>query len=247
MRRAIALLSVVAVLLLTGAALAADLTPEPAEFFGEVTVNLGSGDQMIHHDPQLLPGIDVYSNVASAANFGFSSTSFASIFGDEVFMSGTGILDQHVFSIYNGGGANLLTATIAVNFYDAVTSGFLGGYTTNVSLGAGLIAGQYTLVTVTNISPLAINLNVSDIVVTQTMTAHTGASTRCGIASLTPPTIGTSPNTMYINSSTVGPAGFYNIGTAPNFLPANPANRINVLAPVKTEPTTWGKVKSLYR
>ena len=50
---------------------------------------------------------------------------------------------------------------------------------------------------------------------------------------------------MYINSSTVGPAGYYNIGNPPQN--ANPAYRINLLQPVATEPTTWGKVKNLYR
>jgi hypothetical protein len=158
---------------------------------------------------------------------------------------GTGILDQNVFSIFNGLTGPLLTATVNVSFYDAVTSTFLGGYNTNINFGAGLPVSNYLLVTVTNLSPLAINLNVTDIVVTQTMTAHTGTTTRCGIASLDPVTIGLSANTMYINSSTVGPAGFYNIGNPP--LNANPGYRINVLQPVPTAPTTWGKVKSLYR
>jgi len=245
MQRAIALLSIAAVLLFAGAAFSADLTVEPATYGGSVNVNLTNGNESSPQNPQLLVGTDVYSNVTSPANFGFSSTSFTSVWGDRVTTVGTGILDQHVFSIFNSAGGSLLTATVAVNFYDAVSAAFIGGYTTNVNFGAGLLAGQYSLVTVTNISPLAINITVTDVLVTQTITAKTGTTTRLGIASLDPVTIGLSANTMYINSSTVGPAGYYNIGNPPQN--ANPAYRINLLQPVATEPSTWGKVKSLYR
>lgn len=247
MQRAIALLSIAAVLLISGAAFSADLSGEPAEYFGNVSINLGTEDQAIHHDPMLVGGIDVYSNVASAANFGFSSTSLTSVWGDRVTTVGVGILDEHVFTIFNSAGGSLLTANVAVNFYDGVTSVFLGGYTTSINFGAGLPIGTYSVVTVSNISPLAININTTDVIVTQTVTAKTGLSNRLGIASLDPPTIGSSTNTMYISSATVGGGvpGFYNIGNPPQN--ANPGYRINLIAPVATEPTTWGKVKSLYR
>jgi hypothetical protein len=244
MQRAIAFLSIAAVLLFAGAAFAADLSPEPAQYFGTMYVDQTTGETSWSNNPNLLLGSDVYSNIASPANFGFSSTSFTSVWGDRMTTVGTGILDQNQFTVYNGLGANLLTATVAVSFYDAVSSVLLGAYSTNVNFGAGLPAGSYALVNVTGINPLAINLNVTDIIVTQAVTAHTGATTRLGIASLDPVTIGLSASTMYINSSTVGPAGFYNVGTGLN---ANPGYRINVLQPVPTAPSTWGKVKSLYR
>jgi hypothetical protein len=122
----------------------------------------------------------------------------------------------------------------------------LGSFNTNVNFGAGLPAGFYSLITVTNLDPLVINLNVTDIVVIQSVASKTGAANRLGIASLNPPTVGSSPNDMYISSLTVGGGvpGFYSFQNGP----ANPGYQIQVaLPPVGTHPTSWGRVKKLYR
>jgi len=190
----------------------------------------------------------VYDNTLSPPTFGFSSTDLASIWGDEVFTTNTGILSSMVFSVFNSGSSagNLLTSNIGVEFYDAVSAAFLGSFSTNVNYGAGLPAGFYSLVTVTNLDPLLINLNVTDIVVLQRVLGKTGPANRLGIASLNPITVGSSPNSMYIQSSTVnaGVPGFYNIAQGP----ANPAYQIQVaLPPVGTQSTSWGRVKQLYR
>jgi hypothetical protein len=190
----------------------------------------------------------VYDNTASAAIFAVSSTDLASQWGDELFTTNTGILSTMVFSLFNSGSSAgpLLTANVAVSLFDANTSALLGSFNTNVNFGAGLPAGFYSLITVTNLDPLVINLNVTDIVVIQSVASKTGAANRLGIASLNPPTVGSSPNDMYISSLTVGGGvpGFYSFQNGP----ANPGYQIQVaLPPVGTHPTSWGRVKKLYR
>jgi len=225
----------------------ADLESEPIEgFMGSAYVDNMTGAQTWNPGPnQIVATMDVYDNTLSPANFGVSSTDLAAQWGDELMTIGTGILDQNVFSIFNSGSSAgpLLTATVSVSFFDFTTSTFLGGYSGNVNFGAGLNPGFYALVTFTGLGALAINLNSTDIVVIQTVTAKTGAANRLGIASLNPPTVGSSPSYMYINASTIGPPGFY---TFPNG-PANPGYRVGVQVPTPNHVTSWGKVKALYR
>ncbi len=189
----------------------------------------------------------VYDNTASAPNFGFSSTDLAATWGDELFLAGTGLLSTNKFTVFNGSSAGaLLTATVGVSFYNATTSALLGAYSTNINFGAGLNPGFFATVTVTGLDPLLIILNTTDIIVTQTVLAKTGPATRLGIASLNPPTVGSSPNTMFIAASTVGPPGFYNVGNPP--VPANPGYMIGVNdPPVGARHTSWGRIKGMYR
>lgn len=189
----------------------------------------------------------IYDNTSGAANFGFSSTDLASQWGDELFTVGTGLLSTHKFTLFNAGSSAgpLLTATVSVSFIDAVTSAPLGSYSTNINFGAGLSPGFFSIVTVTGLDPLLIVLNTTDIITLQQVTAKTGTANRLGIASMTPFVIGSSPISMYINSSTVGPPGFYNVGNPPQ--PANPGYFIAVNPPpVSTHSDTWGRLKRLY-
>jgi hypothetical protein len=186
----------------------------------------------------------VYDNTASPANFGVSSTDLASVWGDELVLLSGGPLTDHTFSIFNSGSSAgpLTTCTATISFYDAITTTFLGGYNVNLNFGAGLPQGFFTLVAINGLGGLGINLT-NDVIETQTLSAVVGA-TRLGIASLNPPTVGASPASMFINSLTIGPAGFYTFGNGP----ANPGNQITVdLTPVGTKPSTWGAIKSLYR
>jgi hypothetical protein len=213
-------------------------------FFGNLQAT-PDGAALRSGQPSLNLLTTVYDNTASAPNFGFSSTDLASTWGDELFLTGSGILQSHKFTIFNtGGGGNLLTATVGVSFFNAITSAPLGSYSTSINFGAGLPSGSFSTVTVSGIAPALINLNVADIIVTQQVLALTGTPARLGIASQNPPTVGTSPATMFINSSTVGPAGFYTIGASP----ANPGYQVNVdVVAVPTRGTSWGRVKGLYR
>ena len=226
----------------------AQVTEEPVTgFHGDV---VGDTPGALKNVPQLPPNFVglAYDNTASAANFGFSSTDLAADWGDRLFLVGTGMLSEHKFTIFNTGtsAGPLLTANVAVDFFDAVSSAFLGGYTTNVNFGAGLGLGFYSIVTVPGLDPLLINISTTDIIVVQSILAKTGAANRLGIASLNPPTVGSSVSTMYINATTVGAPGFYNIGNPP--LPANPGYSLSLVdPPVPAKTSTWGRLKQLYR
>lgn len=228
----------------------AQLTQEPLQgYFGDIEVapnnvvaTKGTGSSATNAVSI------VYDNTTSAANFGFSSTDLLATFGDELFTTGAGILSSHKLSLFNAGTSlgPVLTANIGVSFFDATTAAFLGSYNVNVNFGAGLNPGFFSTITVTPLDPLLINLNTTHLLVTQTVLAKTGAANNLGIASRNPPTIGSSPNYMYISASTVGGgvAGFYNIGTSP----ANPANQIGVSPPpVSTVSKSWSQLKKLYR
>ena len=252
MQRAIAFLSIAAVLLFAGAVYASGIELEGASYAGHLYVDAQTGNIVtnIGGDQAPAAGTDVYSNVASAANAAISSTALASIWGDRFTTTGVGVLSQNDLTIYNSSSSagTLSSCNIAVNFYNGATSAFIGGYTGSINFGSTpLGVGFYTIVTFINLETLGtpINLTVNDIIETQQLTAKTGAANRFGIASLDPVTIGLGTQPMYINSSTIGPAGFYNIVAPP--ANSNPGYRVNVLQAIRTEPTTWGKVKSLYR
>lgn len=243
-----------AVLLLTVAAgsAMAQQTPEPvAGYAGHIYFDVArgqvSGDQ---GGPVALLVGDVYNNTnpQAPANFGFSSTDLNSIFGDRVTTTGTGILAEDDFTVFNSpsSAGNLLTASFNIGLYDGASNLPLGGYLTGVvNFGAGLPPGFFSIITVTGLAGLNINLNTTDVLIVQQAATHTGPANRLGIASLDPPTIGASTNVMYINSLTVGPAGYYFIGNPP--LNANPGYRINVTQPVPATPSTWGRLKASFR
>ena len=108
--------------------------------------------------------------------------------GDELFLTATGLLSTHKFGLFNGSPAanSLLTATIQLSFFDAVTAAPLGAYNGTVSFGAGLPGGSFSTITVTNLDPLLINLTTTDIIVLQKVIARTGTATRLGFVSRAP-------------------------------------------------------------
>src|SRR5262249_63113 len=146
----------VAALLLAAAAVPAaraQLAPEPISGrFGNL-ISGANGRGGVPENTNVLS--IVYDNTASAPNFGFTSPDLAASFGDELLTTGTGLLSQNKFTLFNSGSSAgaLLTATVGVSFFDAVTSTFLGGYSTNLNFGAGLAAGNFTLITVTGLDP----------------------------------------------------------------------------------------------
>jgi hypothetical protein len=134
---------------------------------------------------------------------------------------------------------------VAVDFYDGVSALLIGGYTTNVNFDAGLPIGFYSLVTVPSLDPLLINLP-TNVIVLQTVLGKTGAANRLGVVSLDPVTVGSSPTSMYIASSTIGGGvpGFYTFATGP----ANAGYQVAIAQPpVGTKSNTWGQLKKLYR
>jgi len=225
----------------------AQLDVESPQTFGRIRIDMLNGRQTSTPNQTDATG-DVYNNSTpqAPANFGFSSTDLNSTFGDRVNTTGTGLLQENDFTIFNSGSSAgpLLTATYLISFFDGPSGNPLGAYQTTVNFGAGLPAGFFAVVTATNLNGLNINLNTQDVIVTQKLVNKTGAANRLGIASFDPPNIGSSANTMFVSSSTVGPPGFYNIGNPPQN--ANPGYRINVNQATPATPRTWGKMKALY-
>jgi hypothetical protein len=193
----------------------------------------------------------IYDNTSSTPQVSVSSTDLSSQWGDELFTTGTGLLSTHKFTIFNSGangGGALLTCSVSISFFNAVTSASLGGYSGNINFGAGLPAGSFSTITASGLDPFLILLNTTDIIVIQQVTAKTGTANRLGIVTLDPILIGSSPSTMFIASATVGGGvpGFYNIGAGGvpagdpgHFLGVNPP-------PVPTLSKTWGSLKKLY-
>jgi hypothetical protein len=233
--------------LIAGTAVASPVAEPVPGYAGHATVTLGTGvviwDQAL---PAALSGLDVYSNVGSSPNFGFSSTALASVFGDRLTTTGIGTLEENTFTIYNApnSAGPLLSASFQISFFDGPTGLPIGGYSTPpVTLGAGVPAGSYAFITVNGASALNLNLP-TDVIVTQKVLAFTGTATRLGIVSLDPPSVGGSTPQMYIDSPPTGPPGFYTITGQI----ANPGYRINVIPPpVPNNPTSWGRIKNLYR
>lgn len=230
----------------------AQVTEEPVVgFHGEV---IGDTPGALKGVPQLPPGFVgvAYDNTppASPPLFGISSIDLAADWGDRLFLVGTGMLSEHRFTIFNPANSAgvLLTANVAVDFFDTASSTHLGGYTTNVNFGAGLGLGFFSTVTVPGLDPLLINISTTDIIVIQTLLGKTGPANRLGIASLNPVAVGSSPISMYIAASDVnaGTPGFYNIGNPPQ--PANVGYKLSLVdPPVPAKSSTWGQLKKLYR
>ncbi len=162
-----AVLAVLALLLAPVGVAYAQLTSEPVEGF--------AGRHSVDAFPSkpgpisTLSNIIVYDNTTSPALFGFSSTDLAAQFGDELFTTGTGLLSGMVLSLFNSGSSlgPVLTANLGVDLFDGVTSAPLGSFTVNVNFGTGLPPGFFSLITVTNLDPLAINLGVTDVIAIQ--------------------------------------------------------------------------------
>jgi hypothetical protein len=195
--------------------------------------------------PTALPVV-VYDNTVSAVLGGLSSTDLTAVWGDEVATTGMGTLQAMTFTFYNSGSSSgpVLTANFGCDFYDGGTSAPLGSFSANVDFGAGLPPGYFTFVAVTGLEPLAIDLTTTDVILTQTVLGTTGTATRLGIVLIDPPTVGSSGPDMYIDASTIGPAGWYTVGASP----ANPGYQLSVISgPVPTEKSSWGRVKNLYR
>ena len=131
----------------------AQLTPEPASEFGgvvHVTPELGAARPQPPATPSAVTV--AYDNTASAPNASQSSVDLAAVWGDRLMLTSTGLLSTQIFTILNSGasgGGPLLTAQVAVDFYDGVSNLFIGGYVVNINFGAGLPTGFFSMVTVT--------------------------------------------------------------------------------------------------
>ncbi|MEZ6319067.1 MAG: hypothetical protein R3B49_10000 [Phycisphaerales bacterium] len=200
-----------------GAAMAG-LVAEDVQFSGNtVSLDMSTGSQS--HSSRYT-GV-IYDNITGGAASGaFSSTDLAATWGDQLGTLGTGTVDACQFSVFNSGSSagTLIDASFQINFYRASDSSFIGGFNTATVTfsGGGLSAGFYTTINVTGLSGLGIDLDTTDIIMTQHVLAQTG-STRLGFVFGGPLLAGTtSPSQVYLDATTVGAAGFYNITSGGN-------------------------------
>jgi hypothetical protein len=122
----------------------------------------------------------VFSNLQAgyAADRAFSSTDLTSVFGDQLATTGTGRLQEFSFTIFNSGtsAGNLTSATALIQFYRASDGSSIGGFTVNTgTLNLGL--GFFTALNVTGLDALNINLDTTDIIVTQSLSNIVGPPT----------------------------------------------------------------------
>jgi hypothetical protein len=178
-----------------------------------------------------------------------SSTDTLAGWGDELLSADTGTLDENDFTVFNSqlSAGPLLSAAFDIFYYRAPEPfDFLGTYTTSViHFGSGLPVGFYSIVTVTGLSALHINLDTTDLLIVQQVHSHLGPATRLGVVLMSPPAaVGANTSDMYIAASTIGPPGFYNVNGVPS---ADPGYRVAVLEPVPVNGKTWGSIKGKYR
>jgi hypothetical protein len=156
----------------------------------------------------------VYENLGTSATAGYSEPNANNpIFGDALNLTSAGQLSFVGFSLFNstsGGNTGSITnGTMLLKFYDntiaygggvlGASQPLLGSATLSLNLGTGLAPGFYTTFSA-DLTSLNINLT-PNIFVTQQFTETVGNSTRNGIVLFSNPTIGSSPATVYINSS----------------------------------------------
>ena len=178
----------------------------------------------------------VYSNLQSGftADRAFSSTDLAAVFGDRLTTAGTGTLQDFSFNLFNSGSSagSLTSATVNFSFFRASDNASLGSF--NVNTGSiALNAGFFTTFNVTGLGGLGVNLDSTDIIVLQTVTALTGAANRLGVVSTTPNSVGSAVPQLYIQASTVGGGvpGFYNITSGGVAVPFTVGYQLSVPAP----------------
>jgi len=206
-------ITVACALALSAGAAMAGLTAEGVQYSGDtVTVDMSTG--AVSHSSRTSALIYDNTNTAEGA---FSSTDLGATWGDQLGTLGTGALEACEFSVYNSGSSAgaLDTASFNISFYRASDSTFIGGFTTGTVTfggGAGLDAGFFTTVNVTGLDGLGINLDTTDIIMTQSVAAYTGATTRLGFVFGGPLLAGTtSPDSVYLDATTVGTPGFYTL------------------------------------
>jgi hypothetical protein len=162
-----------------------------------------------------------------------SSTDLNSIYGDDMVMAGTGTLDSFQFAIFCSSSSTgaLVSAVENISFYDGATGTAIGGF--QVTLGA-LAKGYFSVITVTGLSGLGINLASNDVVVTQKLSSVVGASrmgTVFGTVANAAPAVGTTPAGLYISNAT-STAGYYTFtGYSTNSNGVYQVGLVNVPAP----------------
>ena len=152
----------------------------------------------------------VYSNTTTSQAFNFvpALAARAKLQGDDLNMTGGGILDSLKFSVYNAGNAKVYLADLEVAFYNKFDNstdyGYAGAWTkTHLFGGGGLMPGDLDLLSFENISLGQTITLTKDIVVMIRFNAIIGVggaildNWSLGQALYDPPTVGSSENRFW--------------------------------------------------
>ena len=234
---------------------------ETAHYFGHAYYDVASGKVTWGEAPASRGGTHIYNNAPlispATATAGISApASDGPVFGDRMTTLGTGILQEHSFTVFNstsgGNTGQLDAAEIELRFYkydgtnlpgvggSTLMGGYLSGeidFTDGGNDPTGLPAGYYTVLTFINLDTLAIPINLSQTAIYATQQigsqSFSGTTTRLGIVAANPLLAGTtSPDSMYLSGASNaggGAAGMYNFGAPP--IQANPGYDIVVPEP----------------
>jgi hypothetical protein len=163
----------------------------------------------------------VYDSLDTAPTTGVSDSSSGGspIHGDTLTLSLPGTLGNFGISLYNSisSAGPIMTGTTTVKFYDNTipyTSGpinnpLLGTATFSWNFGSSGLAPQFYSTKTVDLSGLNIVLPQS-ILITQQFNQTSGTSTAWGVVSFSNSAVGSSPNTVYVNSI-ARPSGLYTV------------------------------------
>jgi hypothetical protein len=167
----------------------------------------------------------VYDSLNTGVTAGTSEPSGNNpIYGDTLTLSAGGILQNFGLTLYNSSSSagSIITGTTTVKFYDN-TIPYTSGTINNPLLGTAIINWDYTGgfpldpgffdTQVVDVSGLNIVLP-QNVLVTQQFSQTSGGSTRWGIALMSDPLVGSSPNKVFISSSATT-AGLYTFSGNP--------------------------------
>lgn len=237
------IISIVALAGLAGIAHADLIAETGAKFASSYALDYNGGT------PNVAKMSTVFDNLSSGPVNAFSSTDLEAVFGDTRTLTGTGLLQGVGFGVFNSSGSGnanpLNAATVDINFFRASDSSFIGGL--GVNIAPSLAPGFFSTFTVSGLEGLGINLDTTEVIMTQTLRAGTvtGGTIRAGVVNLSPVTVGTAADSLFIDAADVGggAAGFYTIGGAPFFL----AGQVVVPAPASAALLGLGGLAAIRR
>jgi len=167
----------------------------------------------------------VYDSLSTAVTAGTARASSENpIYGDTLTLSAGGTLANFGLTLYNSSTStgSITNGTTTINFYDNTTP-YTSGNINNPLLGTAVVNWVY--IGGDSLDPGFLDLQTVDlsglnivlpqnVLVTQQFTQNSGNSTRWGVALMSAPVVGSSPNTAFISSSALS-AGLYTFGTNP--------------------------------
>lgn len=187
----------------------------------------------------------VYDGLNSSAFIANATeTDPAFIYGDTLNMTSGGLLEEFSFTLFNAPpiqpSGSILAGNFEFKFYDNTTpyvggpisaQPLLGSFTAGLNFTTPLNPGGLAFITASFLSGYGINLT-SNVLVTQSFTQTSGTSTRFGVGLFAPPTIGSSPTSIYMSGAST-PDGLYPAG-------GNVGYRVSVIVPEPASMTALG-------